>query len=252
MRHALALCVLSFSAASVSSEKILDQVGGGTVTEVMLFTDDPSKWSKPKAILPPQYPSEMRERGIAGIVDVEVSIDERGSVLSASVAKPEAENRLFEDAVMEVVKQWRFEVRHNKECVPEKSNGNVRVWFEPDGANGKISVSGAASIAAAQSETAPKRARMVNRAEAFAQIRYPEAARRAGVEANLNVVAKVNAAQGVVKDVLFSSREYFGSADSLIRSRFELAITSAVMRWKFLPQEGPDYRVCIPFVFQFR
>jgi protein TonB len=63
---------------------------------------------------PPRYPPSLRNEGISGVVAVIIVIDEKGSILTSSVAK--SSNPEFEKPALEAVKSWKFK--------PAKKDGN--------------------------------------------------------------------------------------------------------------------------------
>lgn len=65
--------------------------------------------TKPKPIqrVPPKYPRELAKRGISGTVRIEFTVDKNGRVVSPRVVS--SDNRQFNDAAMDALRQWRFE-----------------------------------------------------------------------------------------------------------------------------------------------
>lgn len=220
-----------------------------TVTEEMLFEHDPKQWAKPRAVVPPKYPVELLTAKRGGIVDVTVQHNDLGEVVSAEIAKSEPKSPELESAVMDVVRYWYFKVPQSKECMPMGGTANVRVWFEPEGDAGKISVSGHASELA-NFASAPRRSRLINPKEAYAKLKYPVAARKVGVQATIYVVARVNAKQGKVSNMTIMTERYAPVAEAHIRAAFARAIQNALDEWRFEPSESADYRVCVPLDFR--
>jgi protein TonB len=64
---------------------------------------------RPRAIFqtPPQYPPELRRRGIAGTVTILFTVDQTGRVVSPKVER--STDPAFESPAIEAVRQWRFE-----------------------------------------------------------------------------------------------------------------------------------------------
>ena len=70
---------------------------------------DPSKLDQlpvAKYQTPPQYPYEMRQRGVTGQVVVDFIVDARGNVRNASVVR--STNSAFESAAVAAVGKWKF------------------------------------------------------------------------------------------------------------------------------------------------
>lgn len=73
----------------------------------------------------PSYPLEMRERGVQGVVTVDMLVDSTGRVVEASVAR--ASHPVFAERAIEAAKAWTFK--------PAMADGRaittrVRVPFE--------------------------------------------------------------------------------------------------------------------------
>ena len=63
---------------------------------------------------PPHYPSSLKREGVSGLVAVVIVIDEKGSIMSSSIAK--SSNPEFEKPALDAVKNWKFK--------PAKKDGN--------------------------------------------------------------------------------------------------------------------------------
>lgn len=219
----------------------------------MLFADDPTQWALPRTIVPPEYPKALLEGRIGAHVDVLVSIDVKGNVVDASIVKAMPMSPDFEKSVLDVVRLWRFYRTIGVDCKPVATSGNVRVWFEPEGPKGKISGSGRASAASPRAaEASPRRALLRDRNASYARIRYPENGRFAGVQADIFLIARVNAAKGTVVSTEVVASDFQGAADGPLRARFEYNAKSAVSAWEFVESSGPDYKVCVPVAFVLR
>ncbi len=73
-----------------------------------------------RIFVPPEYPRLARERGVEGVVEARILIDEKGNVRRVIVTKA-PKNLGFEEAVKEAVSRWKFE--------PAKLNRlPVKVW----------------------------------------------------------------------------------------------------------------------------
>lgn len=55
---------------------------------------------------PPEYPEDLKRLGVNGVVAVSIVIDEKGKVISATIAK--SSRRDFEASALEAIKKWTF------------------------------------------------------------------------------------------------------------------------------------------------
>lgn len=60
----------------------------------------------PVRTVAPDYPRELRNQGVSGVVMVKVTIDEQGNVTATAVAK--SSNAGFDQFAMDAVKKWKF------------------------------------------------------------------------------------------------------------------------------------------------
>ena len=63
---------------------------------------------------PPRYPDSLKREGVSGVVAVVIVIDEKGAIISSSIAK--SSHAEFERPALEAVKNWKFK--------PAKKDGN--------------------------------------------------------------------------------------------------------------------------------
>ena len=75
---------------------------------------------------PPKYPESLKREGISGVVAVIIVIDEKGAIISSTVAK--ASNPDFERPALEAVKNWKFKPA-KKDGVPVKVRVTVPLRF---------------------------------------------------------------------------------------------------------------------------
>lgn len=75
---------------------------------------------------PPEYPDTMKRQGISGVVAVSIVIDEKGAVVTATVAK--SSQAEFEYSAVEAVKKWKFKPAQ-KDGVPVKMKVTVPIRF---------------------------------------------------------------------------------------------------------------------------
>ncbi len=60
----------------------------------------------PVRTVAPEYPRELKESGVSGIVTVKVTIDEQGNVSEADVVK--SSNESFDKFATAALKKWKF------------------------------------------------------------------------------------------------------------------------------------------------
>ncbi|HWL14835.1 MAG TPA: energy transducer TonB [Opitutus sp.] len=60
----------------------------------------------PVRTVAPEYPRELKNQGVSGIVMVKVTIDDQGNVAEVSVAK--SSNEAFDKFATEALKKWKF------------------------------------------------------------------------------------------------------------------------------------------------
>lgn len=75
---------------------------------------------------PPDYPESMKRQGVSGVVAVSVVIDEKGAVVSATVAK--SSQAEFEAPAMDAVKKWKFKPAQ-KDGAPVKMRVTIPIRF---------------------------------------------------------------------------------------------------------------------------
>lgn len=57
-------------------------------------------------VVPPQFPQQMRQAGVSGLVRLDLTVDSQGRVIESKVL--EAEYREFAIEALRAVRQWRF------------------------------------------------------------------------------------------------------------------------------------------------
>ncbi|MEO8384872.1 MAG: energy transducer TonB [Betaproteobacteria bacterium] len=222
------------------------------ITEEMLFADDPNGWARPKVVVPPDFPVDQLTANASGHVDAEFGFDQKGSVKQVRIVKSEPQNPAFERAVLDVAKLWLFSAVLNKDCVPVDSTGNVRIWFEIRDGKGVVSVSGNVRPASAANDSLPRKMEWANRAVILGAVRYPNSARRDGVQADLLVAVRVEAASGNATDSVVTWMEVSSGATATVAESFKTAVLKSLRFAKFKPKDGNNYRVCIPYSFRLR
>jgi periplasmic protein TonB len=89
---------------------------------ITVRADDAVEPPVPVRTVPPRYPDAMKRDGIAGVVTVSCTIDEKGNVTEPKVVK--ASNEAFADPAIEALSKWKFK--------PAKKGGNpipIKVSF---------------------------------------------------------------------------------------------------------------------------
>jgi protein TonB len=75
---------------------------------------------------PPEYPEAMKRQGVSGVVAVSIVIDEKGLVISSSVAK--SSQAEFEAPALEAIKKWKFKPAQ-KDGAPVKMKVTIPIRF---------------------------------------------------------------------------------------------------------------------------
>lgn len=75
---------------------------------------------------PPEYPDSMKRQGVSGVVAVSIVIDEKGAVMSTTVAKSSQSE--FEAPALDAVKKWKFKPAQ-KDGVPVKMKVTIPIRF---------------------------------------------------------------------------------------------------------------------------
>ena len=68
----------------------------------------------PVRTVAPDYPSDLRNQGVSGVVMVKCTIDEQGNVAETTVSK--SSNETFDKYAMDALKKWKFK--------PARQDGN--------------------------------------------------------------------------------------------------------------------------------
>lgn len=218
--------------------------------EQMLFVDDPAVWTQPRRIVPPTYPAALLEKGVTGFVDVEVGFSKTGRVSRINSIKSTPAEPRFEAAVRDVIDLWTFHEPLTKDCTPEESTGNTRIWFEIKEGAPSISVSNKAWTPAQPARLSP---RMKNLREVLGKMvaSYPKEARRSGVEAQVYAVLSVDGDTGKTLSVKIAAntapRDYavaFNRGVLEVFSGAEFAVGDE--------HKGATHNVCKPVAFILR
>ncbi len=229
------------SKASVPGDTMAD--------EEVIFDSDPKTWARVKHIVPPKYPQDALERGIEGIVDVEVLIDVVGYAKEIRAISSTPRNPAFEEATLEVVRRWVFNVPISSKCVPYETVGSARLTFTV--ANGKAQI--ALSHRALPDKNPPPVAKYsygwLSKPEDRTRVRYPAEARRAGAQANLNFLATVSGTSGEVLEVEITHI----LAAKPFKPAFSFAVINALKGSHVSPLPDPlrpNFKFCGSFLFR--
>lgn len=87
---------LSVSQGEVSNSQMVNQTGGE------------NRKARASNVITPKYPQSAQARGITGFVVLDISLNERGQVISIKVASATPPN-VFDNAAIEAVQKWSFE-----------------------------------------------------------------------------------------------------------------------------------------------
>ncbi len=60
----------------------------------------------PVRMVPPDYPTELRREGVAGVVMISCTIDEKGDVQDPVIEK--SSNATFDKPALAAIKKWKF------------------------------------------------------------------------------------------------------------------------------------------------
>ena len=68
--------------------------------------DDPLEPPVPVRTVPPHYPDTLKREGVAGVVSIKCTIDEKGNVTDPTVVK--TTNEAFSQPALEALSKWKF------------------------------------------------------------------------------------------------------------------------------------------------
>lgn len=83
----------------------------------------------PLRTAPPEYPEELRQDGVRGLVTVKCAIDEQGNVTEATVEK--SSNAAFDKAALAAIKKWKFKPA-SQDGKPVAVKISIPIKFIPD------------------------------------------------------------------------------------------------------------------------
>lgn len=157
--------------------------------------DKQPDWLTPKLVKAPDYPAAMVDRKQASEVDAVIRITKEGrlkEVLSVH-STPKAEEA--EAAVRGALGQWTFRPALAADCMPQETDGVVRVWFDLDGGRPAVSVAKPKDM----TWVPPPPAAVLNRDELQQAIQhsFPRNSRNSMIGAKVIVAIEVNGDTGV-------------------------------------------------------
>jgi len=85
----------------------------------------------PVRIVRPSYPESLRREGIAGVVTVSCTIDEKGNVIDPKVVK--STNSAFSSPAIDALSHWKFKpAKKGGNAVPIKVSFPIQFKMEED------------------------------------------------------------------------------------------------------------------------
>ncbi len=243
---ALCACAWMFG-AQAQPDNPAAPAGKANPDDGVIFDSDPKSWARVKHIVPPKYPQDALEKGIGGIVDVEVLIDVVGYAKEIRSISSTPKNPAFEEATLAVVKRWVFNVPQTQRCEPYETAGNARLTFAVIDGAPNIALSHRAAPVTSRPVVAVNKMLWVNSMDAKKLVKYPLQARRAGAQANVNALMTVNG-KGELIDVEITHV----LAHKAFKQEFSNAVMDALKDAKFVGATGTEriWRYCVPFVFR--
>jgi TonB family protein len=70
--------------------------------------DSPKRKCKPPVVLHQEDPPLSRRLGDKAVVSLNISLDETGSIIDASILKPSGDDKFDEGAVQTIKQKWKF------------------------------------------------------------------------------------------------------------------------------------------------
>jgi TonB family protein len=167
------------------------------------FNPAAESWARVKRIVTPRYPQDALKSGTGAVVDITVSVATDGTVKDVQRVEATPPDARFESATREVLKHWKFRIKLSERCIPIETVGNVRLTFKVVDGKEEISLShrkAAESMRTGdQTEARPlPKLNALNYEEIQRRSQYPLEARKAGAEADVWILAKVDPSKGTV------------------------------------------------------
>jgi TonB family protein len=195
--------------------------------------DEPGKLGRPKRIVAPKYPVEALEKKRTGFVDVEGRISPLLDLKEIAYRPDSPESAVFVESLKQVVPHWEFHPLYGRDCFPSDERIGVRVWFELDEGQPKISV----TVLAAEGLVSPDTPQIATLHRVDPQ--YPSEALRNGLQAFVWVQSDIKP-DGSVEKV--TARAY-PPRSAFSNSPFEREATRSMSKWKYSPlPEGETTR----------
>jgi TonB family protein len=229
------------------------QVSANFPTEI-LFNPAEESWARVTRIVPPAYPKEALKNGTGAVVDITVLVGEDGLVKEVRRVVATPPDPQFENATREVLKFWGFRQPLTSRCQPVEIVGDVRLTFSVVDGKEEIALSHRAlPQGGPQGPSTKDRADPslvpTNYKEAIRDIRYPPAARRAGVQADVWARATFSRASGLVTEAEATYVATFPAGDD---KAFRQTAVEAVKKLKLEPKPDlpGDLVACVPLTFR--
>jgi Gram-negative bacterial TonB protein C-terminal len=213
----------------------------------MQFDGDQQSWARVRRIVTPTYPKDAIEKNIGTVIDIEVLIDEGGSMKELRSIESTPKNVQFEEITRAVLKYWTFWTAISSRCQPIQTVGAARLNFSVQNGEGKIELSHRKLTERAKTPLGPRLV-AINSAAVRGAVRYPTSARRVGATASVWVIATIDPSTGKTSNVEASAvRSNWPSMED----DFAQTSIDAAKRLQFepIPNYVTPLKMCVPFEF---
>jgi TonB family protein len=241
------MCAIGFSTP------VTAQVAADFPTEIQ-FNPAAESWVRVKRIITPRYPKDALANGTGAVVDITVSVATDGSVKAVQRVEATPSDARFESATREVLEYWRFRTALSARCVPIETVGNARLTFKVVDGKEEISLSHRTDVQPAPPDDKgvvrpPLTLVALNYEELQRKVFYASAARRAGVQADVWVLAKVDPATRLVLETATAHQETFPRFNEELFPKVE-ARTLKALRFEPQPELKETITACIPISYR--
>lgn len=216
----------------------------------ILFNAAEESWARVTLIVPPEYPKDALANGIGSVVDITVVVGLDGLIKEVQRVEATPNDPRFVDATREVLKFWRFRNAISMRCEPIETVGDVRLTFSVVNGKEHISLSHRAAPANADPrkqtlQRTPPPLVSLNYAELAKEARYPEKARREGVQADVWVRVTIDPPSGTVVE---SESAHVVSYPRRNENTFRAVSAFTMKSLKFVPvpQRKDPVTACVP------
>jgi hypothetical protein len=210
--------------------------------DVQVFRDTTlATAGSPGRTIKPDYPHEALARKEGGFVDLEALLLRDGKLENVRLTPADEASRAFVPALRDVLHLWRFNREIGPDCFPVEAPISARVWFEPVGDEGRVSVSTPGRPATPNIAARPA-------ARNNPQPAYPSTMLRKNLQAD--VYAQLNVRDdGVVESV---HTQVYPRQDPSVERHFGAAVESTLQEWRFEPRAAGPWRYCTVVNFRIR